>query len=58
MAAGLGLLGIQPNVFWTMTPREIEAALSVLAPAAIAPPGRDALAAMMGRFPDKTHEEK
>ena len=33
MAAGFGLLRLSPKTFWSMTPRELERAMSVLAPA-------------------------
>jgi uncharacterized phage protein (TIGR02216 family) len=54
MAAGLGLLRLPPAVFWSMTPRELEAALrGLLGPARLdAPPPRAALAGLMARFPD------
>jgi len=52
MAIGLGLLRLQPDAFWAMTPREFERAASVLVPARAAPPGRRDLAALMRAFPD------
>jgi uncharacterized phage protein (TIGR02216 family) len=53
MGAGLGLLRLPPAHFWSMTPRELAAALRGLAPAhADEPPRRAALAAMMVRYPD------
>jgi uncharacterized phage protein (TIGR02216 family) len=53
MAAGLGLLRHPPAVFWSMTPRELEAALrGLLGPASDAPLPRTALATLMSRFPD------
>jgi uncharacterized phage protein (TIGR02216 family) len=54
MAAGLGLLRLAPAHFWSMTARELEAALStLLCPAHTdAPPPRSTLAALMTRFPD------
>lgn len=52
MGAGLGLLRLPPAHFWTMTPRELAAAVSVLAPRAPAPLDRAGLAALMARFPD------
>ncbi len=52
MAIGLGLLRLQPDAFWAMTPREFERAASVLVPACAAPPGRRDLAALMRAFPD------
>lgn len=54
MAAGLGLLGHAPDVFWAMSPRELEAALGALAAPGTPrrPPSRPDLAALMARFPD------
>ena len=53
MAAGLGLLRLPPPVFWSMTPKELEAALrGLLGPAPDTPLPRAALAQMMARFPD------
>ena len=58
MAAGLGLLRLAPAHFWSMTPREFEAALgAVLGPLhADAPLPRSALAELMSRFPDRLGE--
>ena len=55
MAAGLGLLRLSPQDFWSMTPKELEAALrGLLGPtSADAPPPRSALAHLMARFPDR-----
>jgi uncharacterized phage protein (TIGR02216 family) len=54
MAAGLGLLRLRPADFWSMTPRELEAALrGLLGPAhANDPLRRAALAQLMTRYPD------
>jgi uncharacterized phage protein (TIGR02216 family) len=53
MAAGLGLLRLSPGSFWSMTPRELAAALrALLGPTPDAPPPRAALAQLMARFPD------
>jgi uncharacterized phage protein (TIGR02216 family) len=53
MAAGLGLLRLPPAHFWSMTPRELEAALrALLGPAADAPLPRSALTQLMTRYPD------
>jgi uncharacterized phage protein (TIGR02216 family) len=54
MAAGLGVLGLAPAVFWTMTPREFDAALRGRLGGASAPaaPSRAELASLMQRFPD------
>jgi uncharacterized phage protein (TIGR02216 family) len=54
MAAGLGLLRLPPAHFWSMTPREIAAALRALGsvPAPAAPPSRADLARLAARYPD------
>jgi uncharacterized phage protein (TIGR02216 family) len=53
MAAGLGLLRLPPAHFWSMTPRELEAALRALTgPAVDAPLPRSAFADLMARYPD------
>jgi uncharacterized phage protein (TIGR02216 family) len=54
MAAGLGLLRLRPADLWSMTPRELDAALrGLLGPLhASSPPPRRALAALMARYPD------
>jgi uncharacterized phage protein (TIGR02216 family) len=54
MAAGLGLLRLRPADFWSMTPRELEAALrGLIGPAQLDPPlPRAALAQLMTRYPD------
>ncbi len=55
MAAGLGLLRLEPRAFWSMTLRELQAALSVLTGPrqTDGPLGRSALEHLMQRFPDK-----
>lgn len=54
MAAGLGLLRLPPAVFWSMTPRELAAALrGLLDPSSDTPLPRTALAQMMSRYPDR-----
>lgn len=54
MAAGLGLLRLEPRAFWAMTPKELAAALRVvLGPReAGAPLVRGDLDALMQQFPD------
>lgn len=54
MTAGLGTLRLAPDHFWSMTPRELAAALHSLEPfhASPAPPSRDDLARLMARYPD------
>jgi uncharacterized phage protein (TIGR02216 family) len=56
MAAGLGLLRLRPADFWSMTPRELDAALrALLGPFhADGPLQRPALADLMSRYPDKS----
>ena len=55
MAAGLGLLRLPPSAFWSMTPRELEAALrGLLGPAQPDTPlPRATLAHLMTRYPDR-----
>ena len=52
MAAGLGLLRLRPADFWSMTPRELEAAFRALLGPAHEPPTRTTLMALIGRYPD------
>ena len=54
MRAGLGALRLSPAEFWSMTPRELDAALrGRLGPAPGADaPGRGELDALLARFPD------
>ncbi|HWB46501.1 MAG TPA: phage tail assembly chaperone [Hyphomicrobiaceae bacterium] len=57
MAAGLGTLRLTPAVFWSMTPKELAAALRpLLSTVASDPPPRAALAALMTRYPDGTQK--
>jgi uncharacterized phage protein (TIGR02216 family) len=55
MEAGLGTLRLPPPVFWTMTPRELEAALrgAFGAPHGLDPMSRADLAALMAMYPDQ-----
>ena len=53
MGAGLGLLQLPPAHFWSMTPKELTAALEgKFGIRANAPPDRAELSALMARFPD------
>ncbi len=53
MAAGLGLLRLAPVTFWSLTPRELSAALrAVLGRAGGEPIRRGDLSRLMNRFPD------
>ena len=51
LETGLGLLRLNPAVFWAMTPREF-AFCAGLARKRMAVPERDDLQALMARFPD------
>lgn len=52
MAAGLGALRLAPRDFWSMTPKELAAALGSLSPAITSAPTRDDLDRLMARYPD------
>ncbi len=59
MAAAFGLLRLSPKTFWSMTPRELERAMSVLRSSdAGGAPGRSELAALMQTFPDQRRTEE
>ena len=58
MAAGFGLLRLSPRTFWSMTPREMERAMSVLKPFSRASLAREDLARLMAAFPDGSALEK
>jgi uncharacterized phage protein (TIGR02216 family) len=53
MAAAFGLLRLSPRDFWSMTPREMERAMSVLHAPRSGAPGRGELVELMRRFPDE-----
>ncbi|MEL6773338.1 MAG: rcc01693 family protein [Pseudomonadota bacterium] len=55
MRLGLGQLRLSPEVFWAMTPVELDRALegAGLAPIGGSAPGRGMLDALMARFPDR-----
>jgi len=55
MTAGLGVLRLPPAIFWSMTLRELDAALrgAFDLPCAGASPSRADLAALMKSFPDR-----
>ncbi|WP_319636896.1 rcc01693 family protein [Brucella sp. MAB-22] len=52
MRAGFGLLRLSPQAFWSMTPRELNAALGSAAPVFDAP-SRQSLETLMRAFPDR-----
>jgi uncharacterized phage protein (TIGR02216 family) len=53
MTAGLGMLRLAPDDFWSMTPRELDAALRGAFGVAMRPAmTRSDLAALMTAFPD------
>ena len=58
MQAGHGQLRLSPDSFWSMTPRELSAALGTLS--GPVPMDRAALAALMVRHPDARgeHDER
>ena len=52
MAFGFGRLRLSPCSFWSMTPRELAAAMRAHAPMPVAPFERSALFNLMQQFPD------
>ena len=53
MRVGLGVLRLNPEAFWSMTPREFAAACSAFdGPEPATAPARADLEALMARFPD------
>lgn len=56
MAAGLGLLRLRPADLWSMTPKELDAALrGLLGPLqGSSPLPRPVLGELMARYPDKS----
>ncbi|MEQ8825479.1 MAG: phage tail assembly chaperone [Filomicrobium sp.] len=55
MAAGLGILGLSPDVFWQTTPKELAAALRAKLgdQGSGGVPARNDLMRLMQRFPDE-----
>ncbi len=58
MRMGLGELRLTPEAFWSMTPRELDAAAAPWRRRAPRPMSRDALEALRARFPDAGGDEK
>jgi uncharacterized phage protein (TIGR02216 family) len=56
MELGLGVLGMLPGAFWSLTPRELQAALAGRLGGAseMAAPTRRDLDTLMQRFPDES----
>ena len=52
MAFGFGRLRLSPQNFWSMTPRELAAAMGAFAPVASVRLERSALARLMRLYPD------
>jgi uncharacterized phage protein (TIGR02216 family) len=53
MALGLGVLRLPPAAFWSLTPRELDAAIRGLTGSPVPhPPRRSDLEQLMNRFPD------
>lgn len=55
MAVGLGVLRLEPRALWSMTPKELAAAVEAMSGVrgAPGPPSRADLAVLMRRFPDR-----
>ena len=55
MAAGLGLLRLEPRAFWSMTLKELQAALVAItgSEGTFAPPSRREMTGLMQRYPDR-----
>lgn len=56
LKAGVRGLKLTPDVFWALTPAELQMMLG--ADGADAPMLRDGLAALMAAYPDKTEEKQ
>jgi uncharacterized phage protein (TIGR02216 family) len=58
MTAGLGMLRLAPDAFWSMTPRELDAAMRGAFGFGAIPPAmtRSDLAALMNVYPDNEVE--
>ena len=52
MATGLGTLRLSPAVFWSMTPKELTAAVYGLLGPVTPTFNRSALSSLMSQFPD------
>ncbi len=52
MRFGFGVLRLSSTDFWSMTPRELAAAMPRVASPVLGPPDRASLEAMMSAFPD------
>jgi uncharacterized phage protein (TIGR02216 family) len=52
MSVGFGAMRLSSAAFWSLTPRELAAALEIL-DARAAPPARAGLNELMNRFPDR-----
>ncbi|SET83545.1 rcc01693 family protein [Oceanicella actignis] len=58
MRLGLGELRLAPEAFWSMTPRELEAAAAPWRRRFARPMSREALERLRARFPDAAPGEK
>lgn len=53
MAFGFAVMRLSPAEFWSMTPRELAAAMRAFGHGVHAPPGRAEMDEMMAAFPDR-----
>lgn len=58
MGLGLGVLRLSPQAFWSMTPRELAAALRACGLGQAAPLPRSALEGLMALFPDGEMDDR
>jgi uncharacterized phage protein (TIGR02216 family) len=55
MAFGFGVLRLSPHAFWSMTPRELAAAMDGAFGARRSAPSRAVLEELMRSYPDEGH---
>ena len=57
MQIGFGLLQLSPQVFWSMTPKELAAAAQAVLGADVLPLARRAFDDLMQRYPDQGNHD-
>lgn len=57
LAFGLGVLRLSPEQFWSMTPRELAAAIRGFSGEPASPIDRETFLALARRFPDRPRTE-